>query len=131
MVSIPTVILYLAVGGAFAAALKHGLADLTSTLEDLTPISVKDKAIAPDIQWWAGWAFGAMNLGFGSIGAYGIAKDSVEVQRAAMLGTAVVFLAFASLWFTVGNTVRNRSPLRQGTKVAAFGLLFAYGFWNL
>lgn len=60
--------------------------------EDLTPVALMDspsvhdekpsvnasakaKTIHPAARWWGGYAFSAMNVGFLSVGLYGVATD--------------------------------------------------------
>lgn len=129
-------IFWFAVAGAGVAGVRH----MTSTLpivSELTPIAISrgekpndDSSLSPGIRWWAGYAFSCMNLGFCSIGLYaGLSADSLVAKRAFLLGTAVMFVAFAFAWFTKGGEITgNLNFVRQSVKIGAFGILFFLGF---
>lgn len=83
---------------------------------------------APEGAWWGGIAFSAMNVGFFTVGAHALATRSPEAMRGVMLGTGVMFLAFAGAWFSDGYKTRHPNPRRQGTKIALLGTLFLSGY---
>lgn len=117
--------------GALAASFKHFFSPVP-TIGELTPVALRDekgkKTALPEVVWWGGFAFSAMNLGFASIGLWGAFKDSTEIKQAYLLGTAVLFFAFSSLWFSKGSMTGNPNPTKQAFKIAVLGLVFLFGF---
>jgi hypothetical protein len=125
----------LAVAGAGAAALKHAIAPIEA-FKELSPLAIrgkngeddgKDQAI-PAALWWGGPAFACCNVGFLTIGLFAAWMNDKVAKEAVLLGTGVMFEAFAIAWKLKGHLTGHESVRQQSRKVAAIGALFLYGF---
>jgi len=124
---LPDAIFWFTVLGAGAAALKHLLLPM-STFKELTPVAIRDNKISPEALWWGSICFAAMNVGYFTIGVWAGYRQSAIAKQAVLLGTGVMFEAFALAWFTRGSMTGKKDANKQGIKVAAFGALFLFGF---
>ena len=121
---------WFAVMGASAAALKHTLKPL-ETMRELSPVAVDAKnnnAVSPEALWWGGYCFSAMNTGFATIGLYAHVANSSEAKAGLLLGTGVMFEAFALAWITRGSITGKKDYRKQATKISILGLVFLTGF---
>jgi hypothetical protein len=126
----------LAVAGAGAAALKHAVAPMQA-FKELTPLAIRGKSgedadgkeqAIPAALWWGGPAFACCNIGFFTIGLFAALMNDKVAKEAVLLGTGVMFEAFAIAWKMQGHLTGHEAVSQQITKVAALGVIFLYGF---
>mmetsp|Transcript_12595 Transcript_12595/g.33923 ORF Transcript_12595/g.33923 Transcript_12595/m.33923 type:complete len:137 (+) Transcript_12595:32-442(+) len=121
---------WLAVVGAGAAAAKHGLSPDAIVL-DLTPASADPanaaRVVAP-VRFWGGYAFAVMNAGFCAMGLWGAFTASKSTKQALLLGTAILFGAFAGVWLAHGAETAKKDYTRHAAKIAGLGILFFSAF---
>lgn len=98
--------------GACIASFNHLLSPLKA-MKEFTPVAIQDQKIHPSALWWGGYAFSAMNVGFATIGLYSGIKGNQFGKAATMLGTGVMFLAFAVAWITRGEITGKQYPTKQ------------------
>ncbi|CAM9482859.1 unnamed protein product [Discosporangium mesarthrocarpum] len=125
-------IFWFAVVGAGVAALKHLLSPI-DTIAELSPIAMRvdskgHKTLSSEGLWWGSYCFAAMNVGFCTIGIHAGVTDSVGAKRGLLLGTGVMFEAFAFAWCMRGPVTGIKNPMSQCVKVTLFGLLFLAGY---
>ena len=130
---VPDAIFWFAVVGSGAACLKHLLAPV-ATLQELSPVAIRQegskgsKTASPEALWWGGYAFSAMNAGYCTIGLYAGCTNSAPGKAGFLLGTGVLFEAFAAAWFLRGKMTGKKGHVQQGVKIALMGALFLAGF---
>ena len=118
---------YFAVLGASAAALKHLLKPL-ETMQELSPIAVSKDKVSNEALWWGCYAFSAMNTGYATIGMWAIYTGSTQAKEGLLLGTGIMFEAFALAWITKGRITGKKDYRKQATKIAILGIVFLLGF---
>jgi len=128
-------VFWFCVAGAAGACISHLLRP-DATLSKLTPVAFHTSSdskgntqLSPEGRFWGGYAFAAVNFSYGFIGAWIGLNGLDEGKKGYLLGTGLMFLMFSLIWFTKGHTTGIASPVKQGTKVALFGLLFLAAYF--
>lgn len=113
--------------GAISAVVQHGF-NAHQALRPLSPSAFSsDGHLLPAVEFWGGGSFACMTLGMVATHFAALLSGSGEARRAALLGSATMFLSMSWLWYMRGSTVRNEDPRVVALVDLALGIMFLVG----